>query len=643
MKFLNNIEVGATPAFTLPLTDGSANQVLTTDGSGGVAWASTGSGNGTMSKWFALADSHTGAGTNLRIEDANELIFEGANGITTESILASGKIIIDGSGISTGSNDFVDGATFNSSNGELTLSVSSQSDVVVDLDGRYLTAETHASQGYLKDTGTSLLNVLANYNTTDTVGWASESNTLNSVNFRLMSDGSQLSLANDQWADRNTGGVSPKYFVHMQADGAGSPRSSVLNDADEFFSAKIAQENLYMAIRNANNTAGQEAGIIFRNDNDDSTIRIKGVAGLDSTTNETFRIESVQGATSRHRLHVVNYGDHHFRLAQTSADQPFMFYFGDGTAMGNSTNPFATHAVRINAESIALGGTNNASEPNFRYLDDGDTGMFLASTGVTAFSSGGTQVMTIPTGTGTNGQVLTTNGSGSASWTTVSSGGGGGLVTSLTTTGTSGAASLSAGGVLNIPTYADNDTTYSAGTGLDLSSTTFSIESDLRGDVDYVGHGTSDYIDMSAANNLKVILAGTEAFRVVNGGDIHAAQDVVAFSTTISDVRLKEDIETIESASKKVSQLRGVEYTWKKGGRKGQREIGLIAQEVEEVIPSIVREHKLPLVEGLDDSSAAYKTVDYEKLVALLIESNKEQQEIISQLEERVIDLENRV
>lgn len=38
-------------------------------------------------------------------------------------------------------NDFVDGATFNSTNGELTLSVSAQSDVVVDLDGRYLTAE----------------------------------------------------------------------------------------------------------------------------------------------------------------------------------------------------------------------------------------------------------------------------------------------------------------------------------------------------------------------------------------------------------------------------------------------------------------------------------------------------------------------
>ena len=190
-----------------------------------------------------------------------------------------------------------------------------------------------------------------------------------------MSDGSQLSLANDQWADRNTGGVSPKYFIHMTADGNGSPRSSVLNDADEFFSAKVDQSNAYMAIRNAANTAGQEAGIIFRNDNDDSTIRIKGIAGADSTADETFRIESVQAATSRHRLQITNYGDHHFRFSQTSADQPPMIYFGDGTAMGISTNNTAPHDVRISSDSLAIGKTNNASERNFRYIDHDDTGM----------------------------------------------------------------------------------------------------------------------------------------------------------------------------------------------------------------------------------------------------------------------------
>lgn len=552
MKFLNNIQVGDTPNFTLPLSDGSNGQVLQTNGSGTVTWGT----------------------------------------------------------ISGGANDYVTAAAFNTSTGVISLTVQNQTAVTVDIDGRYLTSETHSSQGYLKDTGAALVNVLANYDSADTIGWANESNTLNSVNFRLMSDGSQLSLANDQWADRNTGGVSPKYFIHMQADGAGSPRSSVLNDADEFFSAKIAQENLYMAIRNANNLAGDEVGLIFRSDNDDSTIRIKGVAGLDSTTDETFRIESVQGAAARHRLHVVNYGDHHFRLAQASADQPFMFYFGDGTAMGNSTNPFETHAVRINAESIALGGTNNASEPNFRYLDDGDTGMFLASTGVTAFSSGGTQVMTIPTGTGTNGQVLTTNGSGTASWTTVSGG-----------------------------------TTYSAGAGLDLNSTTFDLESDLRGDVEFVGSSTADYIQFDAVSGsqTQVYVGGSivGSFRNDGAPEFHCDGDVIAFSTTISDARLKEGVETIEDASKKVSQLRGVEYTWKSGSRKGEREIGFIAQEVESVIPQIVREKNV-FIDG-EVSEDKYKTVDYEKLIALLVESNKEQQEIISQLEERVIDLEDRL
>jgi hypothetical protein len=555
MKFLNNIEVGATPNFTLPFADGSANQILETNGSGTVTWVNKPAG-------------------------------------------------------STDTNDYVTGAAFNTSTGVITLTVQNQTAVTVDIDGRYLTAETHTSQGYLKDTGTSLLNVLANYNTTDTVGWASESNTVNSVNFRLMSDGSQLSLSNDEWANRNTSGVSPKYFIHMQADGNGSPRSSILDDADEFFSAKVNQDNAYMAIRNASNAAGQEVGLIFRNDNDDSTIRIKGVAGGDSTVNETFRIESVRAAASQHRLQITNYGDHHFRFSQTSADQPFMFYFGNGTAMGNSTNTFATHAARINAESIAIGGTNNASEPNFRYLDDGDTGMYLESTGVTAFSSGATKVFTIPASSGTNGQVLTTNGSGTNSWTTVSSG-----------------------------------STYSAGAGLDLTSTTFSLESDLRGDVTYVGSSADDYIQFDAASGTQMdfYVGGDIIGAWVNDGqpELHCDGDIIAYSTTISDARLKENVETIQSASKKVLELRGVEYTWKAGSRKGQREIGFIAQEVETVVPQIVREKKI-FIDG-KISEDKYKTVDYEKLIALLVESNKEQQEIISQLEERVIDLENRV
>ena len=73
---------------------------------------------------------------------------------------------------------------------------------------------------------------------------------------------------------------------------------------------------------------------------------------------------------------------------------------------------------------------------------------------------------------------LYTNTAASTVRATIGAGTGDGLVTSLTTTGTSGAATLSNAGVLNIPNYDDNDTTYTAGTGLSLSNANvFSIDS----------------------------------------------------------------------------------------------------------------------------------------------------------------------
>ena len=85
------------------------------------------------------------AGAIIRLQDSNgvqdDLTIAGAGGA---SISQSGSTLT----ITTANdndNDFVDGATFNSANGELTLSVSSQSDVVVDLDGRYLTSFTESN------------------------------------------------------------------------------------------------------------------------------------------------------------------------------------------------------------------------------------------------------------------------------------------------------------------------------------------------------------------------------------------------------------------------------------------------------------------------------------------------------------------
>ncbi|NDH17191.1 MAG: tail fiber domain-containing protein [Opitutae bacterium] len=106
---------------------------------------------------------------------------------------------------------------------------------------------------------------------------------------------------------------------------------------------------------------------------------------------------------------------------------------------------------------------------------------------------------------------------------------------------------------------------------------------------------------------------------ITSSGDLHVDGNIVAYSTTVSDQRLKDDVETIETALDKVGNLRGVTYTWNAGSRKGQRDMGVIAQEVEAVIPEIVREKEMAFIDG-----ETYKTVDYEKLTAVLIEAVKE-------------------
>ena len=117
----------------------------------------------------------------------------------------------------------------------------------------------------------------------------------------------------------------------------------------------------------------------------------------------------------------------------------------------------------------------------------------------------------------------------------------------------------------------------------------------------------------------------------------------LALLHTHSDSRLKKKIESIPNSTSltKVLQLNPVYYEWKedilpsafvKNHRQG-RQIGLIAQEVEEIIPEIVKEEKI-----YDDE---WKGVNYEKLTAMLIGAVKEQQKQIEELKTRITELES--
>ena len=91
--------------------------------------------------------------------------------------------------------------------------------------------------------------------------------------------------------------------------------------------------------------------------------------------------------------------------------------------------------------------------------------------------------------------------------------------------------------------------------------------------------------------------------------------------TGVSDERIKTNIKTIENALEKTLLLRGVEYNDFRIEPERKR-IGLIAQEVELIIPEVVRTSE---EDGL-------KSIEYQNLVGLLIEAIKDQQKQINEL-----------
>jgi hypothetical protein len=121
------------------------------------------------------------------------------------------------------------------------------------------------------------------------------------------------------------------------------------------------------------------------------------------------------------------------------------------------------------------------------------------------------------------------------------------------------------------------------------------------------------------------------AMSLTTGGILTVASSITAGGdiTAFSDIRVKENIQDLEGSLDKVTQLRGVSYN-KIGSE--EKSIGVIAQEIQEVLPEVVRE-------GQD----GMLSVAYGNITAVLIEAIKEQQDIIAQLEERIVDLENRM
>ena len=158
--------------------------------------------------------------------------------------------------------------------------------------------------------------------------------------------------------------------------------------------------------------------------------------------------------------------------------------------------------------------------------------------------------------------------------------------------------------------YAQLDGT---GTDLELKSLVSNATFTLRGND---GGSEIDMLSFDVANG-----GNAQFLKNISGSQIEASGDVIAFGS--SDERLKDNITPITEPLWKLNQIGGYTFDWndKQDTYEGN-DVGVIAQEIEEVLPQLVKTR-----------DTGYKAVKYEKIVPLLIESIKELNKKVEDIE----------
>ncbi len=151
------------------------------------------------------------------------------------------------------------------------------------------------------------------------------------------------------------------------------------------------------------------------------------------------------------------------------------------------------------------------------------------------------------------------------------------------------------------------------------------VDASPSGGTPQTGTGTDTWITTSVGiHTLSSVGIGTTnpTSALTVSGDVLVVGIVTATDfNSASDVKLKENITVIDNPLDKIIRLEGVNFQWKETGKKS---LGVIAQEVEKVLPELV-------------SGEESKTVNYNGIIGLLIECVKKQQEEIDELK-RLID-----
>jgi len=582
-----------------------------------------------------------GSNNTDNIYSGNTLKFLSGGATSLGYNAETNTVTISSTDTNTDTNYYVDGASFNDTNGILTLSRAGLGDVTVDLDGRYATSNTDTTYDLYASTSANIdgaaITLDPSTGTSDQV-W--------------LKGGNNVSVSRVSSNQINIASTDTNNYVSSASYSAGSGKLTLHRAGLSSIDVTIGS--------NSNNYLD---GASFNTGNGELTLSRSGgmsnvVVDLDgrystTDTNTTYS----QATSSTLGLVKIGYNENgqnypvelsngqmyvNVPWTDTNTDTntnrltTFTVEDGDGTAVTMS------HGKRFKFVEAAASVSGSSNYINMNWVDTspGSTGdpYDLAishnktdrtnTTNSTSPGYSGSFTVVDNITTNPEGHITAVN-TKTVSLPAAASGGSTDYINAASFNTGSGVLSLTGTGSAGASVDLDGRY-YIRGDHIDLNDDK-KVQFGTGDDYEISFDGSHLYIHQNQVSTNDIYISdvanANKFFFNVSTGDFHADGDIIAYSNSVSDEKLKENITVVENAVDKVQQLRGVEFTWKKDGEKSA---GVIAQDVEKVLPQAVKEKDI-MGEG-----EVVKTVNYDTMSALFIEAIKEQQEQIEALKAEI-------
>jgi len=584
---------------------------------------------------FQAKVASEGTGTTINANDVLEFEEAGATSISR----VGNTFTISSTDTNTDTNDYVNSVAFNSTTGDLTLGrTGALANLTQSLDGRYLLIANDANDNDFV-TGGSFNTSTGDLTLTGTGGAGA---TVNLDNRYLTSVGADtndyVSSASFNSTDGNVTlgrtGTSSLSNIVFSMDGRYLPISSYSDTNDYTDTVAFNTGTGVLTLGRTGALADLTVNLDGRYASTDTNQYVTSATFDDTNGNLTL----TRGGTSSLSDVVVNLDDRYLISAPNAIDYINGASFNTTTGLLSLTG-VGNAGASVNLDNRYVQTDTNTTDFNVKANSGTTTNISAGETvtfqegGATTISRSGNIFTISSTDTNTN-SVDYING---ASFNTTTG------VISLTGVGNAGATvdidgrhalntiDLAAGNGLTGGGNLTTNRTFNvgAGTGISVASDTVGLASDQRlgsGLSIYAG-GADTYVryqDGATAYH-RLYVNGDEGARLTGTGSNEASWDVdgniTAYTAAFtSDAKFKNEVNTLKGSLETVQSLRGVSFTWNDQSKlSGKKDIGLIAQEVKSVLPELVRETE---TFGAEDET--HLTVDYAKMVAVLIEAVKE-------------------